>query len=113
MDTDGTPAEPVPRRFLGRLVPASFVQRIVTIPAGGELRYEAAAWRDAIVVVDSGEVELEALDGECHRFDTGAVVWLDGVLLRWIRSGPGEAAVLVAVSRRPAAVSARPDRRRP
>jgi hypothetical protein len=107
------PGGPVERRFLGRIVPASFEHRVVTIPAGGVRPYEAGEWRDAIVVVDCGEVELEALDGECRRFGCGALVWLDGVMLRWIRSGPAEDAVLVAVSRRPGRVSARPGRRRP
>ena len=101
------------RRFLGRLVPASFDHRVVTIPAGCARAYEAGEWRDAIVVVDRGEVELEAIDGERHRFGCGALVWLDGVMLRWIRSGQGEEAVLVAVSRRRARVSGRPGRRRP
>ena len=60
-------------------MPASFEHRVVTIPAGGARAYEAGEWRDAIVVVDRGEVELEALDGERHRFGCGALVWLDGV----------------------------------
>ncbi|MET0326712.1 MAG: hypothetical protein ABW122_02150 [Ilumatobacteraceae bacterium] len=113
MDAGEPATDPAERRFLGRLVPASFVHRVVTIPAGDVRAYEAEEWRDAIVVVDRGEVELEAIDGERHRFAAGAVVWLDGVLLRWIRSGSAEAAVLVAVSRRPTRVSVRPDRRRP
>jgi len=114
MDT-GEPTDPAPR-FLGRLVPASFEHRVVTIPAGGARPYDAAEWRDAIVVVERGEIELEALDGQRQRFGCGALVWLDGVMLRWIRSGRGDEAVLVAVSRPPAGrdgVSARPGRRRP
>ena len=113
MDAGESGTDPAERRFLGRVVPASFVHRVVTIPAGCARPYEAEEWRDAIVVVDRGEVELEALDGERQRFVAGALVWLDGVLLRWIRSGPEEAAILVAVCRRPDRVSARLARRRP
>lgn len=107
------PAGGEARRFLGRFVPDVFEHRVVTIPAGSARAYDEHEWRDAIVVVEQGEIELEALDGERHRFGRGALIWLDGVAVRSIRSGPAEPVVLVAVARRAARISACPDRRRP
>ena len=89
----------VRRSFLGRRVPPWFDHRAVRIPVGSAIVYVEAEWRGAIVVVDSGEVELETLDGERHRFGPGNLIWLDGVRLRVLRNAGGQPAVLVAISR--------------
>jgi len=105
-------AEPGERRsFLGRRVPPWFDHRAVTIPVGAAIAYVDSDWRGAIVVVERGEVELEAVDGERHRFGLGSLIWLDGVRLRVLRNVGRQPAVLVAISRR--RVSAALDRRRP
>jgi hypothetical protein len=90
------------RAFLGRRVPAWFDHRVVTIPVGMAVAYRQDEWRGAIVVVERGEVELEALDGERHCFGVGDLIWLDGVRLRVLRNAGCRPVVLAAISRRPA-----------
>jgi hypothetical protein len=78
----------------------SFDVRVVELPPGGERASGAAEWRDALVLVDRGEVELDCLGGSRHRFRRGAVLSLGGLPLRTLRNPGAEPAVLVAVSRR-------------
>ncbi|HWM11864.1 MAG TPA: hypothetical protein VNO82_21070 [Solirubrobacteraceae bacterium] len=78
----------------------SFDVRVVELPPGGERASRAAEWRDALVLVDRGEVELDCLGGSRRRFGRGAVLWLGGLPLRALRNPGAEPAVLVAVSRR-------------
>ncbi|MET0147478.1 MAG: hypothetical protein ABW122_12815 [Ilumatobacteraceae bacterium] len=85
--------------FLGRRVPPSFEWRSVTIDPGGRRAYDCAEWLDSIVAVEQGSVELEAVDGERHRFAPGALIWLDGIDLRAIHNRSVVPAVLVAIRR--------------
>jgi CRP-like cAMP-binding protein len=71
----------------------------VALPPGGERAYDEAEWHDALVYVESGEIELEAVPGERGRFGPGAVLCLTGLELRLIRNTAREPAVLVAFSR--------------
>jgi hypothetical protein len=63
--------------------------------------YNEAEWRDALVLVARGEIELEAVSGDSRRFGRGSVLCLVGLSLRALRSRGTEPAVLVAVSRYP------------
>jgi|SRR5215211_5132148 len=74
------------------------VRRIVVAP-GGERPYDEAEWRDAIVVVESGKLELECRSGDCRRFGRGDVLWLIGLPLRVLRNREAVPTVLLAVSR--------------
>jgi len=75
--------------------------REVAVAPGGDRPYDAAEWRDAIVLVQGGPLELDCEAGGCRRFEAGAVLCLDGLALRLLRN-PGPAAIrVVAVSRRP------------
>lgn len=90
--------------FRGRL-PAGVRRRLFVIAPGCRLAYDRAEWRDAIVVVEHGEVDLECTEPDCpnggrHRFTRGAVLWLDGLPLRGLHNPGTEPAVLTAVSRR-------------
>jgi hypothetical protein len=94
--------DPGPERlsFLGRRLPAAFELWSVTLEPGQTLRYDEADWRDAIVAVDGGALELECLSGRRQRFARGDLLWLDGVPLRALRN-PGRApALLTVVARR-------------
>jgi hypothetical protein len=81
-----------------------FERRVVVVAPGRPRPYDAAEWRDAIVVVERGEIEVEGRAGGRARFGAGAVVWLEGLPLRALHSRGGEPVVLVAVSRRLRAV---------
>jgi hypothetical protein len=80
-------------------VPGSFVRRAVTIPSGASLIYDEADWRDALVAVVEGVVELEGARGSRRTIAAGAVVWLAGIPLRALCNPGPRRAVLVAVRR--------------
>ncbi|HXV33299.1 MAG TPA: hypothetical protein VD769_04755 [Gaiellaceae bacterium] len=88
------------RLFLGSPVPPPFSARRVVLAAGEERPYDEADWADAIVLVERGEVELECSRGGRRRFESGSVLWFQGLPLRAIRCIGQDAAVLFAVSRR-------------
>jgi hypothetical protein len=77
-----------------------FEVRAVSVEVGVDRIYNEAEWRDALVVVARGELELEDLTGEVRCFGRGAVLCLVGLPVRAIRSRGTEPALLVAVSRR-------------
>ncbi|MHA6625671.1 hypothetical protein ACU61A_09595 [Pseudonocardia sichuanensis] len=87
--------------FLGRPLGPSFGGRVVTIAPGASRPYDEAEWRDALVVVEHGELALECPAGGRRSFGTGAVLWLVGVDVVTLHNhSPTETTVLVAVSRR-------------
>jgi quercetin dioxygenase-like cupin family protein len=87
--------------FLGRRLPPGFELRVVTIAPGCVRPYDDGEWRDALVVVEQGEIELESLGGTRRRLPHGAVLWLAGLPLRALHNPGAETALLAAVSRRP------------
>ena len=84
---------------LSRLVP-SFDIRVVVLVPGAERPYEESEWRDALVVLETGDIDLESVGGSRHRFRSGDVLWLSGLPLRALHNYGPEPALLVAVSRR-------------
>jgi hypothetical protein len=91
--------------LLGRRLGPGFRRRLIAIAPGHSRVYDQAEWRDAIVVVEHGEIDLECTEPECpaggrHRFTHGDVLWLDGLPLRALRNSGREPAVLAAVSHR-------------
>jgi hypothetical protein len=75
-----------------------FERRIVSVPPRGALDYDEADWRDALVLVVRGEIELGR-----ERFGRGSVLSLAGLPLRTLHNQGVEPAELVAVRRRRAA----------
>ncbi|WP_020573945.1 cupin domain-containing protein [Actinopolymorpha alba] len=94
---DGDDQQP---RILGRRPGPAFTTRVTTLPPGGSLAYDETAWRDALVIVRSGEVELECAAGGRRTFAAGDLLWLTGLELRVLHNHGDQPAVLVAVARR-------------
>jgi hypothetical protein len=86
--------------FIERPLPPAFERRTVSIAPGCTVAYDSLAWRDALVVVRRGEIELECVHGACRRFQRGDVLWLVGLSLRALHNRGREPAVLAAVVRR-------------
>lgn len=85
--------------FLGRRVPAAFEVRRIVVAPGAERPFDEAEWRDAVVLVESGRIELECRSGSCSHFRRGDVLCLIGLPLRALRNRERIPTVLVAVSR--------------
>jgi quercetin dioxygenase-like cupin family protein len=79
--------------------PPGFEYRAVTIDAGGDRIYHRLEWRDALILVTRGEIELECRDGSSQRLARGDVFWLAGLPLRRIHNCGSEPARLLAVRR--------------
>jgi hypothetical protein len=79
---------------------SAFVLRAVAVAPGSQRAYCEDEWRDALVVVKRGEIELESVSGTSHRFTRGDLLWLTGLPLRALHNRGSEPTLLVAVSRR-------------
>jgi hypothetical protein len=77
-----------------------FVLRAVAIEPGGRRAYDECEWRDALVVVRRGEIELECLSGSSSPFRRGDLLWLAGLPLRAVHNRGRDPVLVVAVSRR-------------
>ena len=86
--------------FLGRMLPPGFDMRVVVVDPGDTRAYREADWCDALVVVERGNIQLEASGGGRRDFAAGDVLCLVGVSLRALHNRGPEPAVLVAVSRK-------------
>lgn len=76
-------------------------RRSMTIAPGDTIDYRAEDWQDSMLVVADGAIELESPLGSVHRFDSGSILWCQGLPIRLIRSTGLDAAVLISISRRP------------
>ncbi|WP_433272897.1 hypothetical protein ACQPZA_20785 [Pseudonocardia xinjiangensis] len=94
------PLDSEPLSFLARPPGPGFRTTVVTLESGTTRAFDEAEWSDALVVVESGEVDLECGAGGRRRFRSGAVLCLTGLGLRALHSVGAEPAVLVAVARR-------------
>jgi hypothetical protein len=95
---DGPGGDRLP--LLARPLPPTFEQRTIAVAPGCERAFVEAEWRDALVVVERGEIELESLGGACRSFRRGDVLSLVGLRLRALHNRGLEPALLLAVSRR-------------
>jgi quercetin dioxygenase-like cupin family protein len=75
--------------------------RTVRVEPGDSLPYEESEWRDALVTVESGELELVLACGRSCFFQTGDLLWLQGLPLAHLRNRGEEPTVLLAASRNP------------
>lgn len=88
-----------PLSFLGTPLPTWVQRREVAIESGAARPYDEREWRDALVIVEQGEVTLECTRGGYTTFRRGDILWLVDVPLRTMHNFSPERAVVVAVSR--------------
>ena len=81
------------------LLSVTLAIRSVLVPPACSLVYDEIEWRDALVLVECGEIMLEARDGGSWRFQRGNLLWLQGLPLVALRNPGAETAVLIAASR--------------
>jgi hypothetical protein len=81
--------------------------RTITLDPGGERPFDEEEWRDALVLVEQGAVELASATGASWRFATGDMLWLSGLWLRALNNPGAEPARLVAISPRPSLTPSR------
>jgi hypothetical protein len=86
--------------LLGRRLPPAFRLRTVAVGPRRALEFDEAEWRDSLVVVERGEIELECHDGSGQRFGPGDVLCLVGLPLCALVNPGHEPVLLLAVSRR-------------
>lgn len=90
-----------PLTLLGRRLPPWARVEVVVVEPGERREFDPADWRDALVVVEVGDIALEGGSGRRCRFETGSVLWLEDLPLAALCNEGDDTAVLVAVSRRP------------
>lgn len=86
--------------LLERRLDPAFEKRVIVVAPESLRDYDEAEWRDALVVVERGEIELESAAKHRRTFEAGDVLCLAELPLRALHNRGGETAVLVAVSRR-------------
>lgn len=77
-----------------------FERRTVAIEPGQSRSLDDDEWRDTIVVVERGELEIECHGGSHQRFVRGDVLWLVGLSVRELHNRGRQPVVLLAVRRR-------------
>jgi RNA polymerase sigma-70 factor (ECF subfamily) len=85
--------------LLGRHLAPRIARRVVVLPPGGRHRYRVEDWRDALVWIERGEIELGCAGRP--RFRQGDLLWLGDLCPNAIHNHGPVPAVLVAVWRRP------------
>ena len=85
----------------------AFTRRAVTVAPGVRRPFYPAEWRDALVLLRAGTIELESRGGTSARLTAGDLFWLDGVALQALHNPGAEEAVLVAVARYTSTVCSR------
>jgi hypothetical protein len=98
------------RRFLadvlGRDVPTGFRRSVIRLAPGASVSCSDPSWRDALLVLGQGEIEVRTPSGSTGRFSTGAVIAVADIPLSVVHVVGLEPAVLAAVrqSRPPSGV---------
>jgi hypothetical protein len=71
----------------------------VALEPGCTLLYDEEEWRDALVTVERGEVELQMKCGRSCFFQRGDLLWFQGLPLASLHNRGEEPTVLVAATR--------------
>jgi quercetin dioxygenase-like cupin family protein len=97
VDPGGTDSRDVAR--IACTAGPSFGRRVVELAPGAELAFDPAIWRDAIVFVLAGEVEVRCAGGASHRFGPGDIVCFTRLPVRTLCNGGAVPVRLLAIWR--------------
>ena len=87
--------------FLGHAPPSGFRLLLVVIPPGGERRCDTDEWREALVVIERGSVELRTVGAGRLALPRGSVLSIDRLRRSRMHNRGGTAAILAVVTRAP------------
>ncbi len=76
-----------------------FARWTVAIEPGGSRADDPVEWRDALVVVRAGSLEIVGACGVRLTLPRGAVLWLAEIARRELRNPGNDTTVVVALSR--------------
>ncbi len=78
---------------------ANFERRVIDLAPDQTLRFDRSTWRDAVVFLTAGEIELVCDSGQRRHFASGAILCLTPTL-RALRATGTAPVRLIAISRR-------------
>lgn len=85
--------------FFRTPLPVGFVRHVYRAAPGRDVALDPAPPRDAIVVVERGELEIRCTEGGCRRFGRGSMIPIGHVSVAQLRSVGSRPVVLVAIAR--------------
>ena len=85
--------------FFRASLPAGFVRHVYRAAPGRNVALDPAPPRDAIVVVEHGELEILCTAGGCRRFGRGSMIPIGRVSVARLRSVGSRPVVLIAIAR--------------
>jgi hypothetical protein len=91
----------VSKSLLAGSLPTAFERRRFDLAPGTRYVTSAAEWSGALVVIESGTIEVNCVSGGRRTFSAGDMLALDCLPLDWMRNAGNEVARLVAIRRRP------------
>ena len=74
-------------------------RREIVISPSSSLAFDARAWRDTIVVVSCGTLDIVSTHGARARFGAGAIVCFERLSVDCLRNPGDRPLVLIAVTR--------------
>ena len=95
VDSDQRPLD-----LLGRCCSGRIAVSIRILDVGAETAYRPDDWKDSIIEIEAGAVEIETRDGEAVEFRAGDVFWLAGLPVLALHNRGDVPAVLVTATRR-------------
>ena len=89
-------------RIISGSLPSWLRRRAFTIPPRTAHAYDEAEWRDALVIVERGSVDIEGRSGRRLRLEAGALLSLTHLSIKALHNVGEEPLVLIVISRRTA-----------
>lgn len=77
-----------------------FRRAVLRIDPGDRRPYRPSDWADSLVVIETGELDLETASGVRHTCRAGDVLWLAGLPLRSLVNRGAVPVVITVVRRR-------------